>query len=55
MTGFLKPGTSIKSAFGVSFEADKDKDGGSAPFVFNANEHLALEAQRRALPIAKYR
>lgn len=57
MTGFLRPGASgnSKSAFGVSFEADKDQDGGPVPFVHNPNENLALTAQRTALPIFKYR
>lgn len=54
MTAFLRPGASSKSAFGVSFEADKGEPS-AAPTVFNANEHLALDAQRKALPIAKYR
>ena len=55
MSGFLRPGQTSKTAFGVSFDADKDKEAGTAPPIFNANEHLALSAQRKALPIAKYR
>lgn len=53
MASFLRPGTKAPSAFGVSFDTDRDTRG-STP-IFNPNERLAISDQRRLLPIYKHR
>ncbi len=56
MATFIRPGTQQPSAFGVSYDIDRDRDrlGGGAP-VYNKNEHLAVQDQRRRLPIYQHR
>ena len=55
MATFLRPGTKQAGAFGIAYDLDRDADrGGSAP-VFNKNEHLAVQDQRRRLPIWQHR
>ena len=54
MAGFLRPGQKKSAAFGISFDADRDQ-AQSAPPVYNAREHLALQDQRSRLPVHKHR
>lgn len=54
MSAFLRPGQKTSKAFGVSFESDRETDA-PAPLLYNSNERLALEDQRRRLPVAQHR
>lgn len=47
MATFLRPGTQKPAAFGLSFDIDRDRDRGGAAPVYNKNEHLAVQEQRR--------
>lgn len=51
---FKRPGEVHAGAFGISFAADRDTDAGPSVFV-NKNEALALQEQRKRLPIYKHR
>ncbi len=55
MTTFLRPGEKKASAFGLSFEVDRDASGAAAPLQYNKNERLAISEQRRRLPIYAHR
>ena len=55
MTAFLRPGATGKSAFGISFDADKDQDSTPSVLPFNTSERLSLNEQRNKLPITRYR
>jgi len=54
MATFLRPGSKQPSAFGVSFDTDRDAGGAPAP-AFNPRERLAIADQRRQLPIYEHR
>lgn len=53
MAAFRRPGETQKSAFGISFEADRDL--APAPPAFTQSQRLDLKEQKRRLPIAKVR
>lgn len=57
MSSFLRPGQQAASQFGISFDADRGESsgGGAAAPVWNRNERLALDEQRRRLPIYAHR
>lgn len=58
MAKFLRPGDKHSSAFGVSFDADRDSGLTPAPPMpqaYNRNDRLSLADQRRALPIYEQR
>lgn len=54
MAAFLRPGERQSGAFGVSFDTDRDAAAASLP-TFNHNEKLALQDQRRRLPVYQHR
>ncbi|BDA45458.1 probable ATP-dependent RNA helicase DHX35 [Coccomyxa sp. Obi] len=54
MAAFLRPGERQSGAFGVSFDTDRDTAAASLP-TFNRNEKLALQDQRRRLPVYQHR
>lgn len=51
---FLRPGARQASAFGVSFDTDRDAVAPLPP-VYNRNERLEVAEQRRRLPIYEHR
>ena len=53
MAAFLRPGEKRPGAFGVTF--DLDAGASQALPVFNKNERLALQEQRRRLPAFQHR
>ncbi|CAG9464413.1 unnamed protein product [Pedinophyceae sp. YPF-701] len=54
--GFLRPGTQEASAFGISFDVDRDTaDADVGSRVFNRSEGLEISEQRRRLPIYRYK
>ena len=53
MSTFLRPGERRPGAFGISFDADRDA--GAAVPTYNQNEKLALQEQRRRLPVFQHR
>jgi len=53
MAAFLRPGEKRPGAFGVTF--DLDAGGSQAVHIFNKNERLALQEQRRRLPAFQHR
>jgi hypothetical protein len=53
MSTFLRPGERRPGAFGISFDADRDA--GAAVPTYNHNEKLALQEQRRRLPVYQHR
>lgn len=55
MTTFIRPGTQQPGAFGVSYDVDRDRDRLSGAPVYNKNEHLSVQDQRRRLPIHQHR
>ena len=57
MSSFLRPGQQAASAFGLSFDTDREAGGGGAGAapVYNKNERLAISDQRRRLPIYAHR
>lgn len=62
MATFKRPGTIASSAFGISFEVDReggggrDGGGGAPPTAsYNPYQRLSLTDQRARLPIAKHR
>ncbi|EIE20207.1 putative DEAH [Coccomyxa subellipsoidea C-169] len=54
MGAFLRPGERQPGAFGISFDSDRDKNAAVVP-TFNRNEKLALQEQRRRLPVFQHR
>ncbi|KAK9901246.1 hypothetical protein WJX75_002237 [Coccomyxa subellipsoidea] len=54
MGAFLRPGERQPGAFGISFDSDRDTNAASVP-AFNRNEKLALQEQRRRLPVFQHR
>jgi ATP-dependent RNA helicase DDX35 len=52
---FQRPGSLRSSAFGISFDADRDATGPPPLPQPNLNERLALSDQRRRLPIFAHR
>jgi len=58
MAKFLRPGQRESTAFGVSFETDRDQSGAplpQPPQPYSRNGRLAIADQRRALPIYEHR
>jgi ATP-dependent RNA helicase DDX35 len=57
MSSFLRPGQQAASAFGLSFDTDREagEGGAGAAPVYNKNERLAISDQRRRLPIYAHR
>lgn len=53
MAAFLRPGEKRQGAFGVTF--DLDAGGTQAVPIFNKNERLALQEQRKRLPAFQHR
>lgn len=53
MAAFLRPGEKRQGAFGVTF--DLDAGASQAVPIFNKNESLALQEQRRRLPAFQHR
>jgi hypothetical protein len=53
---FKRPGEQQHSAFGISFDADRDAQATpSSLSTYNKNEHLAISQQRQRLPVAAHR
>lgn len=52
-TRFLRPGERQSSAFGVTFDIDRDATQAIPP-LFNRYQHLRVEDQKRLLPIFKH-
>ena len=53
MAAFVRPGEKRQGAFGVTF--DLDAGASQAVPIFNKNERLALQEQRRRLPAFQHR
>ena len=53
MAAFLRPGDKRPGAFGVTFDSDAGLS--QAVPVFNKNDKLALQEQRRRLPAFQHR